>query len=76
MQIVACTCPEIEAFIKDAFPLVKPDTPLPPIYHNILQLTNPTHIQMVNALEAENKKYALLFTETEVWDLKTGVQIA
>lgn len=75
MIIITCGCGDTDSFAESAFRIIFPDTPIPEITHNTLSLTNPTHIQMVNALAKADKKYALLFTDEGVWDLNKGVQI-
>lgn len=77
--IISCGCGDTDSFAKDAYALIFPDSPLPPIMTTDQAeeefLHTPEAYQKLLALAHAKEKYAYLFQDAHVWDLLTGVQV-
>lgn len=71
-KIVTCGCGDTDQFARDAFHLIFPKRPIPPI-----EVADPScSNKQVAALAKSEGKYAYYFGPTETWDLLKGVRVA
>lgn len=72
--IVTCGCGDTDAFAKDAFSIIFPSAPTPPI------VSQPGDFgrwqAQVDALLKSGAKFAYYLGDDELWDLKKGVRVA
>lgn len=77
--IITCGCGDTDAFAEDAYTLIFPKHPIPPIMTADRAEEEVLHTsaayQKVLALTHATEKYAYLFQDGHIWDLLTGVQV-
>lgn len=80
--IYSCNCNDTEAFVKDAYRILFPNQPLPPIQQveTLVEQTgaNSRSRKELAAIQKAKGKFAFLYDSDsgEFWDLIKGVQIA
>lgn len=75
--IYTCGCGDTDSFAKDAFRILFPHLPIPPLVSQ-----KPQNVEFakwgryLDALNSSHDKFAYYITPTELWDLLKGVQVA
>lgn len=70
--IITCGCGDTNRFVMDAFRILFPEDPVPPIKQGSTDCKSP----QIAALAKSGEKYAYLFHPKGTWDLLKGVQVA
>lgn len=78
-RIVTCGCGDTNAFVKEAYKLLFPGSPLPPITtaEDLVNTTGPysQSRRELQAMQKAKQKFAYLFRDEELWDLLKGVRV-
>lgn len=81
--IVSCGCGETDQFAQDAYRLLFPKHPMPPLVSSLYaynQLKGVPHegktYELAKAALISNGKYAYFFGDGQIYDLLKGVRIA
>lgn len=81
--LVTCGCGDTDQFARDAYKLIFPGHPMPPVVSSLYALgkvkdfpTSGTLYEQAKALLTSDAKYAFYFGDGQVYDLLTGERYA